>query len=189
MSCRGDKMICQECNQRPATLHFTKIINGEKTEFHLCDLCAHEKGEMFLLNGAPGFSINNLLSGLLNIEPKFTPSPHNAFQPQDILQCNECSMTFQEFMKLGRFGCSNCYETFKEQLIPLLKRVHSGNTNHRGKIPKRIGGSIQLRKTIEDLKQAIKDLIENEEFEKAAEVRDEIRSLESKMVESHEGGE
>ena len=23
-------MICQECNQRPATLHFTKIINGEK---------------------------------------------------------------------------------------------------------------------------------------------------------------
>ena len=23
-------MVCQECNQRPAALHFTKIINGEK---------------------------------------------------------------------------------------------------------------------------------------------------------------
>ena len=42
-------MICQECNQRPATLHFTKIINGEKTEVHLCEKCAQEKGEMFMM--------------------------------------------------------------------------------------------------------------------------------------------
>lgn len=182
-------MICQECNQRPATLHFTKIINAEKTEFHLCEICAHEKGEMFLLNGAPGFSINNLIAGLLNVEPKFTPSPQDAFKPQEVLQCNGCSMTFQQFVKVGRFGCASCYETFKDQLIPLIKRVHSGNTDHRGKIPKRIGGSIHLRKTIEELKQKIKDLVNNEEFEKAAEVRDEIRTLESQMIESQEGGE
>lgn len=30
-------MMCQECGQRPATLHFTKIVNGDKTEFHLCE--------------------------------------------------------------------------------------------------------------------------------------------------------
>jgi protein arginine kinase activator len=186
---RDEKMICQECNQRPATLHFTKIINGEKNEFHLCEVCAQEKSEMFLLNGAHGFSINNLLAGLLNIEPKYTPSPQDAFKTQEILQCKNCSMTFQQFVKVGRFGCANCYETFKDHLIPLLKRVHSGNTDHRGKIPKRIGGGIQLRKNIDDLKQTLKDLISNEEFEKAAEVRDKIRSLESKMCESHEGGE
>ncbi|MGJ7922951.1 UvrB/UvrC motif-containing protein [Neobacillus sp. LXY-4] len=182
-------MICPECNQRPATLHFTKIINGEKTEFHLCEKCAHEKGEMFLLNGAPGFSINNLIAGLLNIEPKFTPSPQDAFKPQEIVQCKQCSMTFPQFVKIGRFGCANCYEAFQEQLIPLLKKVHSGNTDHRGKIPKRIGGGIQIRKTVADLKEKIKQLIADEEFEKAAQVRDEIRSLESKMIESHEGGE
>ena len=39
-------MLCQECNKRPATLHFTKIVNGEKTEFHICESCAREKGEM-----------------------------------------------------------------------------------------------------------------------------------------------
>lgn len=182
-------MICPECNQRPATLHFTKIINGEKTEFHLCEKCAHEKGEMFLLNGAPGFSINNLIAGLLNMEPKFTPSPQDAFKPQEIVQCKQCSMTFPQFVKIGRFGCANCYEAFQEQLIPLLKKVHSGNTDHRGKIPKRIGGGIQIRKTVEALKEKIKQLIADEEFEKAAQVRDEIRSLESKMIESHEGGE
>lgn len=41
-------MLCQECNKRPATLHFTKIVNGEKTEFHICESCAREKGEMIL---------------------------------------------------------------------------------------------------------------------------------------------
>jgi len=64
-------MICQECNQRPAALHFTKIINGEKTEVHLCEKCAQEKGEMFIFNGESGFAFNNLLAGLLNIDPTF----------------------------------------------------------------------------------------------------------------------
>jgi protein arginine kinase activator len=182
-------MICQECNQRPATLHFTKIINGEKTEIHLCEICAHEKGEIFLLNGAPGFSIHNLLAGLLNIEPKYPLSQQDAFKPQEVLQCKECSMTFPQFVKVGRFGCANCYETFRDHLNPILKRVHSGNTEHYGKIPKRIGGSFHIRKSVEELKETLKVLIAQEEFEKAAEVRDEIRSLESKMTEHLEGGE
>lgn len=181
-------MICQECNQNPATLHFTKILNGEKTEFHLCEKCAHEKGEMFLLNGAPGFSIHNLLAGLLNVEPTFPQSNQDPFHQEVILQCGECSMTFPQFVKVGRFGCAACYEAFKEQLGPVLKRLHSGNTNHRGKVPKRVGGNIHLRKSLEGLKLKLKELIVSEEFEKAAEVRDEIRSLESQMSERHEGG-
>lgn len=182
-------MICQECNQRPATLHFTKIINSEKTEIHLCEICAHEKGEVFLLNGAPGFSISNLLAGLLNVETKSPPAQQDPFKPQEVLQCKECSMTFPQFVKVGRFGCGNCYETFKDHLNPILKRVHSGNTDHHGKIPKRIGGSLHLRKNVEELKVLLKNLIANEEFERAAEVRDEIRSLESKMPGRLEGGE
>lgn len=61
-------MLCQECNKRPATLHFTKIVNGEKTEFHICESCAREKGEM-IPGTAGGFSIHNLLSGLLDFDP------------------------------------------------------------------------------------------------------------------------
>ena len=41
-------MVCQECNQRPATLHFTKIVNGEKEEFHLCEKCATRKRRMYI---------------------------------------------------------------------------------------------------------------------------------------------
>jgi protein arginine kinase activator len=182
-------MICQECNQRPAALHFTKIINGEKTEVHLCEKCAQEKGEMFIFNGESGFTFNNLLAGLLNIDPNFQKPNQSPFHQEEILQCESCSMTFPQFLKVGRFGCSQCYETFKEQLIPVLRRLHSGNWAHNGKIPKRIGGDIYLRKQIEELKSNLKDSIANEEFEKAAEIRDEIRKLEKKMASSHEGGE
>ncbi|PLR96337.1 UvrB/UvrC motif-containing protein [Bacillus sp. T33-2] len=180
-------MVCQECNERPATLHFTNFINGEKTELHLCEQCAQEKGEMFMMNTGPGFSINNLLAGLLNIEPSFKKKPQGPFRHEHVLQCPHCSMTFPQFVKVGRFGCSSCYETFKEELEPVIRRLHGGNSTHEGKIPKRIGGSLQLRKDIELLKQTLKDLIANEEFEKAAETRDQIRQLEKKMTDVDEG--
>jgi protein arginine kinase activator len=182
-------MICQECNQRPAALHFTKIINGEKTEVHLCEKCAQEKGEMFIFNGESGFAFNNLLAGLLNIDPSFQKPSESPFQQEEILQCPHCSMTFQQFLKVGRFGCVHCYETFQEQLTPVLRRLHGGNWTHNGKIPKRIGGSLHLRKQIEELKLDLRNAISNEEFEKAAEMRDQIRTLEKQLAGSEEGGE
>jgi protein arginine kinase activator len=181
-------MICQECKQRPAALHFTKIVNGEKTEVHLCEKCAQEKGEMFMLNGGSGFTFNNLLAGILNIDSSFQQPSKSAFHPEEVLQCERCSMTFPQFVKIGRFGCSHCYETFKDQLKPVLRRLHSGNFVHNGKIPKRIGGGIHLRKKLEELKNDLRDLIRQEEFEKAAEVRDEIRSLEKELSDRSEGG-
>lgn len=181
-------MICSECNQRPATLHFTKIINGEKAEYHLCEKCAQEKGDMFVISGSSGYSINNLLAGLLNIDPTFQKTKQDPFQQEKIIQCDQCSMTFQQFIKIGRFGCAHCYEAFKEQLNPVLKRLHSGNSAHNGKIPARIGGTLHLRKNIEELKQTLKELISEEEFEKAAEIRDEIRLLEGRLSTKHEGG-
>lgn len=182
-------MICQECNERPATLHFTKVNNGEKTVFHLCEHCAQEKGEAFMLQAGAGFSINNLLAGLLNMQNSFQPAQAKQIYQSQPLQCNECSMTYQQFIQIGRFGCANCYETFKEQINPILKRVHSGNWTHNGKIPSRIGGSIQIRKNIDTLKKRIAELIAQEEFEQAAAVRDEIRSLEKELNHANEGGE
>lgn len=180
-------VICQECNQRPATLHFTKIINGEKTEVHVCDKCTQEKGEVFMSSVGHGFSINNLLAGLLNIDPGFHQSKQSAFPQAEEVRCEHCNLSFKEFVHVGKFGCANCYETFKERLNPILKRVHSGNTAHNGKIPERIGGTIHVRKQISELKQELKVLIIKEEFEKAANIRDQIRSLE-KGSEVQEGG-
>ena len=82
--------------------NFTKIVNGEKEEFQLCEKCAQEKGDMYLINNTSGFSLNNLLAGLFNIEPNFQQSQQDAFEKQEILQCENCSMTFNQFIKVGQ---------------------------------------------------------------------------------------
>ena len=151
-------LICDECKNRLATLHFTKIINGEKTEVHLCEHCAQEKGNVFMFNHSPGLSINHLLAGLFNLDPNIEHTTSNHFNPSDIVQCEVCGMTMNQFLKIGRFGCANCYEAFKDQLTPVLRRLHGGNWKHNGKIPQRSGSALNLRKKIEILKETLQTL-------------------------------
>ncbi|WP_433944266.1 UvrB/UvrC motif-containing protein [Paenibacillus sp. SN-8-1] len=167
-------MLCQECGKRPASLHFTKVVNGEKTEFHICEACAREKGEM-IPGTSGGFSIHSLLSGLLDISP--SGKGQLVGKNTENLQCKECGMTYSQFSKVGRFGCSSCYKYFNDRLDPLFKRVH-GNTTHMGKVPVRVGSHIQAKRKIEGLRQELQQKIVEEEFEKAAKLRDQIRELE-----------
>lgn len=169
-------MLCQECGKRPASLHFTKIVNGEKNEFHICEACAREKGEM-IPGTAGGFSIHNLLSGLLDFEP----SSGSVASKATNIRCDECGLTYSQFSKLGRFGCGSCYKNFSERLDPLFKRVH-GNTVHVGKVPRRTGGLIKYKREIEGLKKEMMTRIEHEEFEQAAKIRDQIRDIEKKLA-------
>jgi protein arginine kinase activator len=167
-------MQCQECGKRPATLHFTKIVGGEKTELHICESCAREKGE-FIPGTSSGYSIHNLPSGLLDFEQ----SGSSAAKPVAV-RCDTCGMTYSQFSKIGKFGCSDCYRHFADKLDPLLKRVH-GNTAHAGKVPKRAGGKVKTRREIDRLKQEMQSRIEREDFESAARLRDRIRELEREM--------
>lgn len=171
-------MVCQECGKRPATLHFTKIVNGEKTEFHFCESCAREKGEI-IPGTSNGFSIHSLLSGLLDLDPAGNGQGSGS-RGQQASRCEECGMTYSQFGKLGRFGCSSCYKYFSDRLDPLFKRVH-GNVTHVGKIPKRSGGKIQVKRKIDELKKEMQYRIVQEEFELAAEIRDQIRELEKNI--------
>lgn len=173
-------MECQECHIRPAALHFTKIINGEKAEVHICEQCAKEKGDFS--PGFDGFSIHQLLSGLLGLDETMAEKPTSStpFQETGELQCSTCGMTYSQFAKTGKFGCAHCYHAFQSELDPVFKRVHGGNTTHKGKVPKRNASHIRTRQEIDELRQQLQQHIQNEEFEKAAEIRDRIYALEKK---------
>lgn len=174
-------MQCQECGKRPATLHYTKIINGEKSQFHLCEVCAQEHGEAI-----PGwdhnFSIHQLLSGFLNLDSTGQGSEEGLEPRSQVLRCSTCGLTYNQFGKIGRFGCSDCYATFGKRLSPLFRRVH-GHTTHRGKVPARTGGKLKLRREIEQLKLNLERCVQREEFEEAARLRDQIRTLKQKVEE------
>lgn len=171
-------MLCPECGKRPATLHFTKIVNGEKTEAHLCEVCAQEKGE-YMPGFDSGFSFHNLLSGLLNFDTAGTES-HSIAQPKPVPRCATCGLTYNQFSKIGRFGCSDCFETFRDRLDPLLRRIH-GSTTHHGKIPERTKGELKIKRDLERLREQLARSVELEEFEEAAQLRDQIRSLQERL--------
>lgn len=161
-------MLCNECGKNEAKVHVTHIINGKKTESHLCEECA--KNQTFLNSN---FSMENMFSAMLN----------NAFNTTTVIPdkgCSKCGMTFDEFKNTGKFGCSDCIDTFKKRLMPVVKNIQGYDT-HTGKIPKRAGGSYKIQKDIENLKIQLKQSIENEEYEKAALLRDKIREMKNNM--------
>ena len=160
-------MLCSECGKNEAKVHVTQIINGKKTESHLCEECAKKHQASF----NSGFSMESLFSAMLN--NAFSTS---AYTP--VKGCSKCGMTYDEFRSTGKFGCGECIDTFKERLMPVINSIQ-GYDSHTGKIPKRAGGSFKVKKDIEKLKFQLQQSIEKEEYEKAAKIRDKIREMEN----------
>ena len=150
-------MNCQECEKRPASLHFTQVVNGNKTEVHVCEVCAKQKG--YMMYPGEGYSLHNLLSGLFHFDNQQMGNNQQTFQKMDQLQCPKCNLTLEEFRRIGKFGCANCYEAFADKIDPILRRVHSGNTKHSGKIPKRKSRSLHTKKKLETYRTRLRQLI------------------------------
>jgi protein arginine kinase activator len=164
-------MLCQHCQKRIANVHFTQVINSNKVELYLCEQCAKEKGKLTF--GNP-FQISDFFSGIIGVgDPA-------AYMESPVKQevCDKCGMSYDEFQKLGKLGCSTCYKLFGDRLLPLVKRLH-GSVEHHGKTPEKLVKTIESVKEMEALKQKLNDAIGKEEYEKAAELRDKIRKLEA----------
>lgn len=166
-------MLCEECGKNKSVVHMTKIINGKVNKIHLCEECAKKhKG----LDFDSPFSIHNFFAGLLDNTYEGTIKMNNL----ENNRCEKCGMTYGKFRQTGRLGCSSCYESFKDKLDPLFKRIHGHNT-HVGKVPKLAGGIIKRKKEIEDLRGQLNTAVRSEEFERAVELRDKIRDLEKEI--------
>ena len=161
-------MICDICNKNQATVHLTEIIDNQITELHLCEQCAREKS----IQMEQQFGLADLLAGLADFGKQLE-------EPQDVnLKCPSCDMTYENFKKIGRLGCSECYVTFKKNLGVLLKKIH-GSSQHFGKCPMNFEKqALPPRSELQELKDKLQAAIKREEFEEAAKLRDRIRELE-----------
>lgn len=165
-------MLCDNCKERPATVHVTKITNGEKRESHLCEVCAH--GGQHLGAFPQPSSVFDFLSGLFSGENWGQPVASS--YPQAV-KCDNCGITYQGFARSGLLGCSICYDQFSEPLETVLRRIHGAN-RHTGKVPERRGGSLKLSKELDNLRKQLQGAVAREEFEQAAALRDKIKELE-----------
>ncbi len=160
-------MLCENCGKKAATTYIKRVINGIKTEKHLCADCAAALG----LNNMPANSLSGLLASMFG---------DNVGLPVvDSKTCNSCGSAFGDIVKSGKVGCPECYKTFYEELAPYLKRIH-GTVKHIGKMPQRSPLVVSTKEdTLLNLRQELSRLVQNEEFEAAAKIRDQIRSIES----------
>ena len=177
-------MLCDECQKEPACVHITKIINQQKIEKHLCEQCAQKSGEIMGkgLNNVFGskFSLQDFLKEMFN----YTVPDSNRQMLEPV--CSTCGLSYSEFSRSGKFGCSTCYQAFAGQLEPLIKRIH-GTAAHTGKVPKRGGVYFSLKQRIQHLRQGLAAHVSREEYEQAAVLRDEIKILEKQLAEQEQG--
>ena len=168
-------MLCESCGKNQASIHYTKIINGEIKEHHLCADCTSSFSD---LDFDTSLFFNKFFTGLIDniddLEEKVID-----------IKCPECGLTYKKFKAIGKFGCSKCYKTFENQLDSLVRGLHGHNT-HRGKIPKRSNVKIFLKRETEKLRVDLENAIKREEFEKAAIIRDELKTLNTKLEEQGE---
>ena len=160
--------LCDNCGSKPATVNLTQIENNEMSSYHLCEDCAAQKG----LEATTEPSSSPLPDFLAQIgdEPREEEDSDN--------ECSFCGLMFSAFRETGRLGCPHCYETFEAHLRRLLRRVHGG-TKHVGKIYLPPDPTVsEIEKQMEALRRRLNRAVEAEDFERAAELRDQIRSLE-----------
>lgn len=168
-------MLCEKCGKNMATTHYRQIFNGQEKEVHLCDECAKAHG----MEGTIGpilVDFGNLLGQMFG--QAVSSGAQSGAQKK---RCSGCGVSFQDIVNSGKAGCAQCYTEFYEQLLPSIQRIH-GKTEHVGKLSSHAGEAVRKESAIKRYKEELKQAIAEQNFEKAAELRDTIKSIE-------EGGE
>ncbi len=197
-------MLCDVCQEKEAVVNYTEITPEGRKEKHLCLACAAKESGIvspFVSLTDPGF-LANFFKGMWGQVAGEQKAKDDESLKKTNLICPSCNMTYNEFLKFGKFGCSDCYKTFHFILDGYMKKVQ-GSCEHTGKHPVYSGETMPIpvlkledpiidksegpapidytideSSSIEELKAALKRAVGKEEYEEAARIRDMIRAEE-----------
>lgn len=155
-------MLCGLCKQKPATVHFKQVVNGVSQEMSICADCAKD-------NGISATAPLGLAEMLVGMSAKAVPAET---ADEGRKACAACHMRLSDYRKTHRLGCPECYASFHDELAPMIDAMHRG-TRHLGKVP---AGALAATK-IAALQGNLRTAVEEQRFEDAARLRDEIRAL------------
>ena len=169
-------MICQNCQKIAATVHVTEIPAPtapggpmQPVEHHYCEACAVHYNLPH--SAIPGKSMADIWKLLKK-------SAQQNAQKRQTVQCPACGMTLEALMHKGRLGCPKCYEAFEAYLGEHFERMH-GAREHVGRMPGRSEAQLGVEKAITNLREELEVAIEEEAYERAASIRDQLKTLES----------
>ncbi len=159
-------MRCERCNNREATFFYSSNINGEKSERHLCAQCAREEGFGGALDynsrplGMFGGMFDDMFSDFFSDNNGLLSSFGSFGMPMRSIMAPSVAMPRVNIV-VG--------EPERAQVLE----------DSETKIPVDAGEDIKSRREMSALKLQLDDAIKAEDFEKAAQLRDQIRRLES----------
>lgn len=163
-------MLCNVCKQNEAKVHLTKIVGDKMQKVDLCEDCSKEKG----VDDPTSYSSEDMLLGQV-LSGEATPGESDPTTEPSV-KCPTCGYTQADFKKAGRFGCADCYATFGEGLETMLKTMHKG-VRHTGKVPAALQQSRAEAQKLKLLQKRLEKAIAEENFEEAAQLRDEIKRM------------
>lgn len=161
-------MKCQHCHENDANTHIKRVINGNKEEMYLCEECAKELGVMDEFAFEP-FTMDSFFGNLLGAGA----SAFNSLAGID--RCTTCGSSFNDIIKTGKVGCSDCYKKFDDKLQPSIEKLH-GKSKHIGKFVTYDEDNSAVNE-LDSLKSELKLAIQEQRFEDAAVIRDKIKAL------------
>lgn len=164
-------MKCQICGQDDATVQVVNTFAGHQQELLLCPACA--EANKIVMQSLQGMDIDKLVQETAEqltqaFDGLLISNPNNK-------KCDQCGITYEEFVRTGKLGCPHDYEVFANELKQVGKHIH-GSTKHVGKCPSGASITQQLRLLNEKLSKAV----ETENYEEAASLRDQIKTLQQK---------
>jgi len=170
-------MKCQQC-EKPATFHITELTGEKPHELHLCEQCAQQ---YLSQNPSGGVPMPPSISGMLSQQLKVSETAKELSKLDD-QECPICGITFYQFRNEGRLGCPHDYACFSSELGPLIVNIH-GDGKHTGKHPKHHRRTSEQQTRLMQLRGDMKSAIEKEDYERASQIRDEIRRMEDETDE------
>jgi protein arginine kinase activator len=168
-------MKCEICNKKEAVIHVQQIMGSSVYELHLCEDCAKAKG-IAAKNDDIKLSLQDLLLGLVDFRSEG--------QKNEASSCPSCGMTYIDFRKGGRVGCTGCFAAFQKDIAS----VFGGKKKtilHAGKYPEKLRVLKTLLIDREELKLKLDEAVKQENYEVAAALRDRIEQLERGGEEEH----
>ncbi|HAL44739.1 MAG TPA: hypothetical protein DCP47_02290 [Phycisphaerales bacterium] len=166
-------MQCDICKNKTATVHLTEIVDGHRTESHLCQACAQKEG----ITVKSQLSLNELLSSLIAAHQQ---TDETAAIEKAGKVCDDCGMTMDTFRKQALLGCPNDYKVFEDDLRDIIEKTQDDNSLHIGKTPPLTSSEeaeSKEKNITEELKRRLDLAVKTEDYELAAKLRDQLKAL------------
>lgn len=171
-------------------MFLTQIVNGQMSELALCEECAKARGlfDPQSLTFAEKFfpeefkkQVDKIVRELAGGDAEKLPAAAEA-ACDVITACPVCRFTLEDYRRTNRLGCPDCY-TFLANELSSEQETQEADANAPDAAEPAQQDSMQepapraRKKSVKALEAELQRAVEREDYERAAELRDEIKAI------------